>query len=208
MNQEMTQEELQERLKQMTPEQLRQFQKQQCIFCHIISGKVASRKVYEDEHVVGVLDINPANPGHILLLPKEHYAILPQVPDEEISHIAKIAKQLSKAAIKSLKVDATSIFAANGVVAGQRASHFMLHIIPRAEDDGVGLEIPEGQLSDKDTNLLISRLRPAVAKVLGVEERKPSPKQEKPATERKSREPEKKSSEKPNLDDLARILLQ
>ena len=61
---EMTEEqarELQEKLKQMSPEELKEFQKKQCIFCHIISGKVQARKIYEDDKVMAVLDINPAN---------------------------------------------------------------------------------------------------------------------------------------------------
>lgn len=212
MADEMSQEELQERLKQMSPEQLRQFQKQQCIFCHIIAGKVASKKIYEDEKVLAVLDINPANPGHILLLPKEHYAILPQLPDEDIAHVSQIAKQLSKAVIKALKVEGTSIFAANGVAAGQRASHFMLHVIPRAEEDGVGLFLPEGSLSEKDTALLLSRLRPVIAKVLGVEEIKGGEKAtDVPKHEKKAEKPGKETSgtahEKASLDDLAGFLL-
>ena len=76
------QEELKEKVKNMSPEELRKFQKEQCIFCHIIKGDVQSRKVYEDEVCIAILDINPANPGHLLLLPKEHYAIMPQITDE------------------------------------------------------------------------------------------------------------------------------
>ncbi len=62
--------ELQEKIKNMSPEELKEFQKQQCIFCQIISGKVASKKIYEDEKCIAILDINPANPGHLLLMPK------------------------------------------------------------------------------------------------------------------------------------------
>ena len=62
--------ELEEKIKNMSPEELREFQKQQCIFCQIIAGKVPAKKVYEDEHCVAVLDINPAAKGHLLLIPK------------------------------------------------------------------------------------------------------------------------------------------
>ena len=86
---------LQEKIKQMSPEELKEFQKKQCIFCQIIAGKVQSRKVYEDENVVVLLDINPANPGHVLILTKEHYSIMPQVPDDEIAHVFMAAKSLS-----------------------------------------------------------------------------------------------------------------
>ena len=78
--QQMTEEqvkELQEKIKNMSPEELKEFQKKQCVFCQIISGKVQSKKVYDDEKCIAILDINPANPGHVLLLPKEHYSIMP-----------------------------------------------------------------------------------------------------------------------------------
>jgi len=110
---------------------------QQCIFCHITQGKVASRKIYEDDKVMAVLDINPANPGHILLITKTHYFVMPQMPDDETEYVGKIAKGLSHAVIKGLKAEGTTIFVANGAVSGQRAQHFMLHIIPRMEGDKV-----------------------------------------------------------------------
>ena len=90
-------EELKEKIKNMTPEELKEFQKKQCIFCQIISGKVQAKKVYEDEKTIAILDINPANPGHVLLLPKEHYTVMPQLPAEDIAHISIVAKFLSNA---------------------------------------------------------------------------------------------------------------
>ena len=140
MQQQMSPEQvqqLQEKLKNMSPEELKAYQKQNCIFCQIIDGKVQSKKIYEDKIVIGILDINPANPGHVLLLPKEHYAILPQVPENEISHIFMVAKAISNVMLRSLKSEGTTIFVANGVAAGQKAQHFMLHIIPRKDKDGV-----------------------------------------------------------------------
>lgn len=149
--QQLTEEqrkELEEKLKNMSPEELKEFQKQQCIFCQIISGKVPSKKIYEDEGCIAVLDINPAAKGHLLLLPKEHYAIMPQVPEQEINHLFIVAKKLSQVLLRELKVSGTNVFIANGLAAGQRAQHFMIHVIPRKEGDGV-LEIEE-KLVDKE----------------------------------------------------------
>ena len=126
---------LQEKLKNMSPEELQEFQKQQCIFCQIISRKVPAKKVYEDDQCIAILDINPAAKGHLLLLPKEHYAIMPQIPEPILAHLSVVSKHLSQLLLKSLKVDGTTIFVANGLAAGQKAQHFMIHIIPRKEDD-------------------------------------------------------------------------
>ena len=144
-----TQEELRKKLEKMSPEELKEFQKQNCIFCHIVKGKVQARKIHEDDKVLAILDINPANPGHVLLMPKEHYMIMPQIPEEDIAHIFIIAKKISNALLKALEVRGTNIVVANGTVAGQRAQHFIVHIIPRKEDDGVNFELPQREHSEQ-----------------------------------------------------------
>lgn len=144
------QEELKEKLKNMSPEELRKFQKEQCIFCHIIKGDVQSRKVYEDENCIAILDINPANPGHILLISKEHYAIMPQIPDDILIYLAKITKDLSAICLKAFKAEGTNIFIANGLAAGQKAQHFMIHIIPRMDNDGLNLNLNENNIQKEE----------------------------------------------------------
>ncbi|HLD86500.1 MAG TPA: HIT family protein, partial [Candidatus Nanoarchaeia archaeon] len=96
-----------------------------------------------DDQVFAVLDINPAQSGHILLLPKEHYAIMPQLPADTLSHIFLVAKKLSNALLRVLDAKGSNILVANGVAAGQKAQHFMVHIIPRREKDGVKFELPQ-----------------------------------------------------------------
>ena len=134
---------LQEKIKQMSPEELKEFQKKQCIFCQIIDGKVQSKKIYEDEKVIALLDINPANPGHTLLLTKEHYSIMPQIPDDELAHVFMVVKSLSNTMLRSIDAHGTNVIVANGIEAGQRAQHFMAHIIPRKENDGVNFVLPQ-----------------------------------------------------------------
>lgn len=128
---------LEEKIKKMSPEELREFQKQQCIFCQIIADKVPAKKVYSDDKCLAVLDINPASKGHILIMPKEHYAIMPQIPEEVIGHLFLVSKYLSQILLKTLKASGTNVFVANGLAAGQKAQHFLLHLIPRKEGDGL-----------------------------------------------------------------------
>ncbi|MBI4144699.1 HIT domain-containing protein [Candidatus Woesearchaeota archaeon] len=170
-----TEAELQEQLKNMTPEQIRELQKQQCIFCRIAEGKVQARKVYEDEFFLVVLDINPGTPGHMLVMPKEHYSILPQLPEEVINHLGMLSKRLSQAALRALKAQGTTIFAANGVAAGQRASHFLLHVIPRMEGDGAGITLPANGISEEMLRKLQSQLQPFVDRAFGKENGEPAP---------------------------------
>jgi histidine triad (HIT) family protein len=174
--QQMTEEqlqELQEKIKNMSPEELKEFQKKQCIFCHIVAGKVQSKVIYQDDKCIAILDINPANPGHVLLFPKEHYSIMPQVPEEEISHLFMIAKTLSNSILRSLGVGGTNIIVQNGIAAGQKAQHFMIHIIPRKEKDGLKFEIPQREIPENELEAIRKKLE---TKLGAVEETKQKPK--------------------------------
>lgn len=192
---------LQEKIKQMSPEELKEFQKKQCIFCQIVAGKIQSRKVYEDEKVLAILDINPANPGHVLLMTKEHYSIMPQLPDDEVAHIFVVAKSLSNSMLRGIEVQGTNIIVANGVAAGQRAQHFMVHVIPRKEKDGIEFVLPQNPMQQNEIEIIGNKL---IAALGGAVE------QEKPAAQFKAPEPkrieQKKGSSGINLDDISKIL--
>jgi histidine triad (HIT) family protein len=140
--------EWEEKLKTMTPDEIAKLQKQQCIFCQIISGKVPSKKIYEDDSSVAILDINPATKGHVLLFPKDHYSIMSQVPDDVLGDLNLVSRNISQAMLRCLGASGTNMFVANGLVAGQRAQHFMIHIIPRKDSDKL-LDLNE-KLIDKD----------------------------------------------------------
>ena len=222
---ELTEEQqaaLQERLKNMSPAELQEFQKQQCIFCQIIAGKIPSKKIFEDEKTIAILDINPAAKGHLLLIPKEHYSIMPQIPDQELQHFFRVAKQLSHKLLQKLKAAGTSIFIANGLAAGQRAQHFMIHIIPRKNGDGL---IPlDEKLQDKEMMQHIKNaLQPVLNKQLGIEDQVKEPKEESPKEEKteetkeepipnveekpkeSAKETPKKEDEDVSLDDIANL---
>ncbi|MBN2052597.1 HIT domain-containing protein [Candidatus Woesearchaeota archaeon] len=121
----------------MSPEEMAEYQKQNCIFCKIIKGDIPSRKVYEDDKIVALLDINPAAKGHTLIMTKEHYPILPVIPFDTAAHMYRITKGLSKAIKSGMVVGKSTIFIANGAIAGQQSPHFLYHIIPREDNDGL-----------------------------------------------------------------------
>ncbi len=163
---------------EMSPEQIAIAQRQNCVFCKIIKGEIPSKKVHEDKECIAILDINPANEGHVLLLPKEHYAIMPQVPEKTLEHMAAVAKKISKAALISTLGKSTSIFVANGAAAGQKAPHFMMHIIPRKKDSEFFV-IPSKPASPQDLdavkNALIKKLEQITGKKV-TQEKMPEPK--------------------------------
>ncbi|MBN2421061.1 HIT domain-containing protein [Candidatus Woesearchaeota archaeon] len=153
-----------EDLEKMSPEQIAELQKQNCIFCHIIEGRIPAKKVYEDDKCLAILDINPASKGHMLLVPKEHHVVLQMLEEETIRHLGRITKMLSKTAIRSLGAEGTNIYVASGAIAGQKAPHAMIHIIPRNEHDRIAcFELPEKSIPDSD----LKKMQQIFAKVLG-----------------------------------------
>jgi len=153
-----------------------------CLICQIISGKIPSFKIYEDDSTLAVLDVNGASPGHCFVMPKNHYPILEQVPDDELAHMFSISNKISGAIFEGLKVQGTNIFARNGIPAGQTVAHFMLNVIPRDENDGINLQWKSKQLSEEEMSTVELKLKEqikntGVAKVASkpktIEEAKP-----------------------------------
>jgi len=164
---------LQEKIKNMSPEELKDFQKKQCIFCQIISGKIQARKIYEDKKVIGILDINPGNPGHTLVMTKEHYSIMPQLPDDDVADVFMAVKALSNSMLRSIDAQGTNIIVANGIAAGQRAQHFMVHLIPRKENDGINFVLPQKTLNENEIESIGNKLAAALGGSAEKEEKQP-----------------------------------
>ncbi len=111
-------------------------QKAQCLFCKLIAKEIESKIVFEDDAAIAVLDINPALKGHTLFLLKEHYPIMPYIPPDEFRHYFGLIPKLSRAVKEGIVRTGMSLFIANGGIAGQQSSHFLIHLLPRENGDG------------------------------------------------------------------------
>lgn len=109
---------------------------QDCIFCKIVKNELPSEKIYEDDSVLAFLDINPVNIGHTLIVPKEHFENIHDLPEDIAVHIMKITRKIS-AAIKKAGADGINISINNGKAAGQIVSHSHTHVIPRFIGDNL-----------------------------------------------------------------------
>ena len=107
-----------------------------CIFCKIIAGEIPSQAIYEDEKFRVILDVAPAAKGHALILPKDHYANLYELPDDLAADTIRLAKKMMKVMTDKLGCDGFNILQNNGETAGQSVFHFHMHLIPRYNDDG------------------------------------------------------------------------
>ena len=150
--------------------------RESCIVCQIASGSIPSKKVYEDDLALAVLDVNGANPGHCFVLPKSHYPILEQVLDAEIGKLFNIANKVSTAIFESLGAQGTNIFVANGIPAGQTVAHFTINVIPRKENDGINLQWQPRQLSEEEMSTVELKVKEQTKNIGHFEAEKKAPK--------------------------------
>ena len=110
--------------------------KDDCIFCKLANGIFATNSIYEDDDFNVILDAGPATKGHALILPKEHYANIYEMPEELLSKAMVLAKQQVGHMTEVLKTDGFNLVQNNGEIAGQTVFHYHLHLIPRYANDG------------------------------------------------------------------------
>lgn len=108
---------------------------EKCIFCKLANGDIPTRSIYEDEDFNVILDNGPATKGHALILPKNHYANLYELPDETAAKVMILAKKMATEMTEKLGCDGFNLVQNNGETAGQTVFHFHLHLIPRYQDD-------------------------------------------------------------------------
>lgn len=107
-----------------------------CIFCKIANGDVPSQTLYEDDNFRVILDLGPATKGHALILSKDHYENLYDLPEETAGEAMKLAKKMAAKMTKSLGCEGFNLVQNNGDMAGQTVFHFHMHLIPRYQADG------------------------------------------------------------------------
>jgi histidine triad (HIT) family protein len=110
-----------------------------CIFCKIIAGEIPSFKIYEDSETFAFMDINPANEGHALVIPREHARDLYSVSDTAIAATVKTAKRIAAAVDKTLNPEGLNLLQCNGPAAAQSVMHFHMHVLPRRDGDDLKL---------------------------------------------------------------------
>jgi histidine triad (HIT) family protein len=108
-----------------------------CIFCKIIKGEIPCFKLYEDDHTLAFMDINPAHEGHALVVPKAHAGDLLTIEPEAIAAVAVTARRVARAVDATLAPDGLNLLQCNGEAAGQSVFHLHMHVLPRAGGDGL-----------------------------------------------------------------------
>ena len=109
-----------------------------CVFCEIIKGNIPSKKIYEDDKVLAILDISQATLGHTLVMPKAHYDNLLDIEPETLSHLIKVTQKIAK---HYQEVDSNilgfNLLNNTNEAAGQTVMHYHMHILPRYAKDNL-----------------------------------------------------------------------
>jgi len=129
-----------------------------CIFCKIVRGELPSYKVYEDEHTMAFLDINPVNAGHTLVVPKNHSTNIFDIAPEDWAAVSETVRKLSGPIEKAVVADGVNIAMNNREHAGQVVGHPHVHIIPRHKSDGFKL-MPQKKYAEGEAEPVAAKIR-------------------------------------------------
>ena len=116
-----------------------------CIFCRIVRGDAPATFLHQDDLVLAFMDIRPVQPGHLLVVPRAHAKLIPELDDASLTRLWEVATHLNRALRAStVPLEAVSVYVADGEAAGQEVAHVHIHLIPRRAEDRFGFRFPPG----------------------------------------------------------------
>lgn len=125
-----------------------------CIFCDLINGAGEVSICYEDSSAIAFMDIQPVNLGHVLVVPREHFESLSDIPPELAMHLFEVALRLSPVVRRLHGAEDMNLVVNSGAAAGQNVFHYHVHLIPRRAGDGFDIPLPFEGSSMPDRTLL------------------------------------------------------
>lgn len=133
--------------------------KDDCIFCKLANGVFPTNSIYEDEYFNVILDVSPANPGHALVLPKEHYQDIFDIDEEILGKAIILARKIALKQTEVLKCDGVNVIQNNKEAAGQSVLHYHLHVIPRFKGDKQKMLWTPHEPKDEDQKEICKKLK-------------------------------------------------
>ena len=130
-----------------------------CIFCAIVAGQARSWRVYEDEHCVAFLDVNPITPGHTLVVPRRHAADLLAMPEDEAQLVMRATHRVVRLLDEQLSPGGLNLVQANRAPAWQTVFHLHVHVLPRYDGDGLGTPWRAAPAEPAELTSMQARLR-------------------------------------------------
>jgi histidine triad (HIT) family protein len=140
----------------------------ECVFCDLVAGEGEASVVYEDERLLGFMDLHPVNPGHVLLVPKEHATSMAEVDEETGAHVFTTAMRMQQAIRASgIRCEGINVFVADGEAAFQDVFHFHLHVIPRFDGDPFKIHANSREAPRADLDRVAADIRTSYEELWG-----------------------------------------
>ena len=134
------------------------------VFSKILRGEIPSHRVYEDDHVLAFLDINPLSRGHTLVIPKEPAETIDQLSDDAAAAIGRVLPRIARAIVAATGARDFNILQNNGALAHQAVQHVHFHIIPKPDQSrGLGVGWPAGKLDSEQAKALLAKISEALS---------------------------------------------
>lgn len=126
-----------------------------CLFCKIISNEISCKKIFEDDHVIAFLDINPISLGHALVVPKKHFVNLLDCENETLKNVIVATKEVAKKLITNVpEIKGFNYLSNQGEISGQVINHFHIHVIPKYSNKGFQTSVQIDKDSFKNQNFI------------------------------------------------------
>ena len=133
-----------------------------CVFCGIVAGRLPASVVHEDDDVLAFLDLNPATPGHLLVVPRRHAADLAGLDPADGARVFTVGQRMAAALrASSLRPEGVNLFLADGEAAGQEVFHVHLHVLPRRAGDGFSVSAEFGSPERSELDRIAADIRAA-----------------------------------------------
>ncbi len=129
-----------------------------CIFCKVIAGELPSWKVYEDEHVLAILDLSPVHKGHTVVVLKKHFPYFTSVEPKCLSGVLEATQKVAQAVMAGTNAGGCNISTNNGLAANQTIFHHHWHIIPRFDGDDLPMW-PQGTYEEGEKDVMAEKIR-------------------------------------------------
>ena len=130
-----------------------------CRFCEIAAGDPDEHVLLADDRTVAFLDKEPVHPGHSLVIPRDHWAGLPEISDGAVRALYSTVRRVAVAIDRTVDPEGINAIHSSGSAAGQDVHHAHVHVIPRYQEDRFGFDPPRRRYDDGEADALTARLR-------------------------------------------------
>ena len=128
-----------------------------CVFCDIVDGKIPSKKLFENDSLIAILDISQTTKGHTLIIPKKHFNNMLETDENILKEMIKVSKELGNTIVKNMNATGLNVLINTNESAGQTVMHTHMHLIPRYDsNDTIDIKFKENQF---DLNQILEQIK-------------------------------------------------